>query len=203
MKRLPALSVILLSFFLLVSFASSGRAQQRQQPESQSPPATQSPPVTAKSHGSSAIAPNASGSVAAQEGIQPEARRELQCQNCHATGKPLPYLGGAQFHADEHTNYNAGFHAKAAQAGHKAATCLDCHTRGGDLTTMLPKSDPRSTINRSNLAETCGKCHGDPSMMKGTGISERPFISYRESVHAQAVARGNPNAAVCTDCHRA
>lgn len=203
MKRLPALAVVLLSLFLLVGFAGSGRAQQRQQPEALSPPATQSPPVTAKSHGSSAVAPNASGSVAAQEGLQPEVRRELQCQNCHATGKPLPYLGGAQFHTDEHANYNAGFHAKAAQAGHKAATCLDCHTRGGDLTTMLPKSDTRSTINRSNLAETCGKCHGDPSMMKGTGISERPFVSYRESVHAQAVSRGNPNAAVCTDCHRA
>jgi cytochrome c553 len=25
---------------------------------------------------------------------------------------------------------------------------------------MLPASDPRSTVNRSNLAETCGKCHG-------------------------------------------
>ena len=202
MRRLPALSVLLLllSFFLVVSFNSPGRAQQQQQPS----PVAQSPPGAAiNTNGPAAVAPNPSGSVAAQEGLRPEARRDLQCQNCHAAGKPLPYLGGAQFHTDEHAAYQVGFHAKAAQAGRKAATCLDCHTRGGDLTTMLPQSDPRSTINRSNLAETCGKCHGDPSVMNGTGISERPFISYRESVHAQAVSRGNPNAAVCTDCHRA
>jgi formate dehydrogenase gamma subunit len=37
--------------------------------------------------------------------------------------------------------------------------------------------------------------------MQGSGISERPFLSYRESVHAKAIARGNSNAAVCTDCH--
>jgi formate dehydrogenase gamma subunit len=37
--------------------------------------------------------------------------------------------------------------------------------------------------------------------MKGSGISDRPFLSYRESVHAKALARGNASAAVCTDCH--
>lgn len=38
-------------------------------------------------------------------------------------------------------------------------------------------------------------------MMQGSGISDRPFLSYRESVHAKAIARGNLSAAVCTDCH--
>ena len=37
--------------------------------------------------------------------------------------------------------------------------------------------------------------------MQGSGISDRPFLSYRESVHAKAIARGNTLAAVCTDCH--
>jgi formate dehydrogenase gamma subunit len=37
--------------------------------------------------------------------------------------------------------------------------------------------------------------------MQGSGISNRPFLSYEESVHAQAIARGNLRAAVCTDCH--
>jgi formate dehydrogenase gamma subunit len=37
--------------------------------------------------------------------------------------------------------------------------------------------------------------------MRGSGISNRPLLSYRESVHAQAIARGNLSAAVCTDCH--
>lgn len=125
----------------------------------------------------------------------------LDCQGCHAPGKALPYLGGAKFHADVHTAYDRGFHAQAIQGGHKAATCLDCHTRNGDMTTILRASDPKSTVNRGNIAETCGRCHGDKSVMQGSGISERPFLSYRESVHAKAIAQGNVSAAVCTDCH--
>ena len=125
----------------------------------------------------------------------------LQCQGCHAPGKTLPYLGGAKFHAEVHAAYDHGFHAQAIQGGHKAATCVDCHAKNSDMTTVLPASDPKSTINRSNIAETCGRCHGDKSVMQGSGISERPFLSYRESVHAKAIAQGNSGAAVCTDCH--
>ena len=125
----------------------------------------------------------------------------LECQGCHAPGKALPYLGGAKFHTDVHSAYDRGFHAQAIQGGHKAATCIDCHTRNGDMTTILPASERNSTINRSNIAETCGRCHGDKSVMQGSGISERPFLSYRESVHAKAIAQGNVGAAVCTDCH--
>ncbi|HEY5838631.1 MAG TPA: cytochrome c3 family protein, partial [Pyrinomonadaceae bacterium] len=85
--------------------------------------------------------------------------------------------------------------------GSKAASCVDCHARNRDLSTMLPASDPRSTINRANIAETCGRCHADKSVMQGSGISDRPSLSYRESVHAKAIAGGNLSAAVCTDCH--
>jgi formate dehydrogenase gamma subunit len=113
----------------------------------------------------------------------------------------LPYLGGDKFHADAHTGYDRGFHARGVQGGMKAATCIDCHTTNHDLTTILPASDPKSTISRSNIAETCGRCHGDKSVMRGSGISDRPFLSYRESVHAKALAQGNISAAVCTDCH--
>ena len=126
----------------------------------------------------------------------------LTCQGCHGSGKPLPYLGGALFHAQVHADYNHGFHAQSIKNGTRGATCVDCHTRNGDLTTVLPANDPKSTINRSNIAETCGRCHGDKSVMAGSGISDRPFLSYRESVHAKAIARGDTNAAVCSDCHK-
>lgn len=125
----------------------------------------------------------------------------LDCQGCHAPGKTLPYLGGARFHTQPHDAYDRGFHARAIQSGHKAASCIDCHAKNGDMTTMLPAADSNSTINRNNIAETCGRCHGDKTVMRGSGISDRPFLSYRESVHAKALARGNTGAAVCTDCH--
>jgi len=125
----------------------------------------------------------------------------LQCQGCHAAGKTLPYLGGALFHTEPHRDYDHGFHAQSIKNGAKGATCVDCHTRNGDLMTLLPASDPNSTINRATISETCGRCHGDKSVMQGSGITNQPFLSYRESVHAQAIARGNTAAAVCTDCH--
>lgn len=125
----------------------------------------------------------------------------LQCQGCHGPGKQLPYLAGSLFHTAPHTAYDHSFHAQAVRNGGKAAACLDCHTKNGDMTTMLPASDPKSTINRANVAETCGRCHGDKTIMQGSGISNRPLLAYRESVHAKAIARGNMSAAVCTDCH--
>ena len=132
---------------------------------------------------------------------QPATKPELQCSGCHGAGKTLPYLGGAQFHAAPHTEYERSFHALSKKNGAKSAKCLDCHTRDGNLTSLLPAADPQSPINRANIAETCGKCHGDKSVMQGSGISDRPFLSYQESVHAEAIARGNTSAAVCTDCH--
>ena len=125
----------------------------------------------------------------------------LQCQGCHGPGKQLPYLAGSLFHTAQHQGYDHSFHEQAKQNGAKAAACLDCHTRNGDMTTILPASDPKSTIYRANIAETCGRCHGDKSVMQGSGISNRPLLAYRESVHAKAMARGNMSAAVCTDCH--
>jgi formate dehydrogenase gamma subunit len=144
--------------------------------------------------------PNEGALVGGSNANVPAAPPNLQCQGCHAPGKTLPYLAGSLFHAAPHAAYDHSYHAKAINNG-KAATCLDCHTKNGDLTTMLPASDPNSTINRATIAATCGKCHGDKSVMQGSGISDRPFLSYQESVHAKAMARGNTSAAVCTDCH--
>jgi formate dehydrogenase gamma subunit len=138
--------------------------------------------------------------VASQEPAKP-GTPSLDCAGCHGAGKTLPFLGGVQFHAEAHKAYDHGFHARAIQNGRSAASCLDCHSVGGDMSTIRPASDPRSTINRSNLAKTCGSCHGSSSVMDGTGISNRPFVSYQESVHARAILHGNTKAAVCIDCH--
>src|SRR6266542_4520519 len=188
MKHRVSIGVAVLCLAL---FSASGLTMlHRVQAQSPSPPpAGQSSAGAKKSEGTPAIAP---GTVA---------KPTLQCQGCHGAGKTLPYLGGALFHSLQHTAYDKGFHAQAIGKSGKAATCLDCHARNGDMTTIQPASEPRSTINRANIAVTCGRCHGDKSVMQGSGISDRPFLSYRESVHAQAIARGNTRAAVCTDCH--
>src|SRR5688572_20974413 len=91
--------------------------------------------------------------------------------------------------------------APSASSPPSSTQTLDCHTTNHNLTKILPASDSKSTICRSNIAVTCGRCHGDKSIMRGSGISDRPFLSYRESVHVKALAQGNTSAAVCTDCH--
>lgn len=151
---------------------------------------------------SASIQPNQGAVIGGPDAAaSPALPPDLQCQGCHAPGKQLPYLAGSLFHSKPHADYDKGFHAQSLHTGGKAASCLDCHTRNRDLSTMLPASDPRSTINRANIAETCGRCHADKSVMQGSGISDRPILSYRESVHAEAIAKGNMSAAVCTDCH--
>ncbi len=56
------------------------------------------------------------------------------------------------------TTYENSFHGIALKFGDlHAANCASCH----GVHEILPSSDPRSSINRANLARTCGKCHPD------------------------------------------
>lgn len=178
MKRYLPLAILLFVFLLGGPFQCAR------------PGAAQSPTPAAQP------APVSKTSATAQPGYN-----ALACQGCHAAGKTLPYLGGALFHTGPHNAYDHSFHAQSLLSGARGAGCLDCHTRNGDRATILPAGDPKSTINRANIADTCGRCHGDSSVMQGSGITNQPLLSYRESVHAEAVARGNTQAAVCTDCH--
>src|SRR5215471_16348780 len=119
---------------------------------------------------SSSVQPNAGAVIGGPNSTLATRPPELQCQGCHGAGKQLPYMAGSLFHTDPHNGYDHSFHAQAKQSGAKAAACLDCHTRNGDMTTILPASDPKSSINRANIAETCGRCHGDKTVMEGSGI---------------------------------
>ena len=193
MKRYPAVAIVLTAIPLcaVLSLALINlkpvKAQSNQN-------ANQNIPATP-------VKPNEGSIIGGPNASVPAVPPNLQCQGCHAPGKQLPYLAGSLFHTAPHAGYDHSFHAQAVHNGTKAATCLDCHTKNGDMTTILTATDPNSTINRATVAETCGKCHGDKSVMQGSGISDRPLLSYRESVHAKAMARGNTSAAVCTDCH--
>ncbi|HEX8888405.1 MAG TPA: cytochrome b/b6 domain-containing protein [Pyrinomonadaceae bacterium] len=182
MKRHVSIAVVLLFLLTWIAFRFTvSTSAQVESGSNTSPPTVQSSQPAPKTEGATKLA--------------------LDCKGCHGAGKTLPFLGGELFHKEAHAAYDQGFHAKGIQNGKKAATCLDCHSHNGDMATILPASDPNSTISRANLALTCGKCHGDPSVMQGTNISNRPFLSYQESVHGKAISRGNFSAAVCTDCH--
>ncbi len=127
------------------------------------------------------------------------------CTDCHTDVKSAPHETTpakpkcATCHADQQTAYEHGIHAKAAAAGNtNVAKCQDCH---GSVHEILPSSDPKSKVARTNIPQTCGACHGQKFVMASSGVSSAPFTSYQESVHGKAVAAGSETAAVCTDCH--
>jgi formate dehydrogenase gamma subunit len=54
------------------------------------------------------------------------------------------------------SSYQDSYHGLASKLGSTiVANCASCH----GVHNILPSSDPRSTINHANLANTCGQCH--------------------------------------------
>ena len=68
-----------------------------------------------------------------------------------------------------------------------APSCNDCH----GVHDIKRGMDRDSKVNHANIAKTCGQCH--------VKVEE----TYNRSVHGQALAKGDKNAPVCTDCHTA
>ena len=83
-------------------------------------------------------------------------------------------------------SYQQSVHGHAVAAGsEKAAVCTDCH----GTHEILDAKDSKSPIFKFNVPFTCGKCHD--------AISKE----FQQSIHGTAVAQGNWQAPVCTDCH--
>ena len=81
--------------------------------------------------------------------------------------------------------YSHSIHADLLKKNGKGATCVDCHGSH----TIKPASDPESSVNRSNIVRTCGKCHSEVEH------------HYLNSSHGKALTQGIKYAPVCTDCH--
>lgn len=105
------------------------------------------------------------------------------CSACHGQKFVMAKAGLSTQSA---ISYESSVHGRAVAHGSaKAAVCTDCH----DHHAVRPANDPLSGIFKFNVARTCGQCHASIA------------AHYAESVHGKALARGNWNAPVCTDCH--
>ncbi len=110
------------------------------------------------------------------------------CARCHREGqKAAVRYAGPQHEIIKH--YTESTHGKGLlKSGLTVtATCHSCHTAHS----VLPRSDPESSVNVKNVPATCGRCHH--------GIQEQ----YVQSVHATRVAKSNKELPVCSDCHTA
>jgi cytochrome b subunit of formate dehydrogenase len=105
------------------------------------------------------------------------------CGSCHGQ----KFVMAASGHSSQvFVSYEESVHGKAVAAGsEKAAVCTDCHGSHE----ILAASDPKSPIFKFNVPATCAKCH--------TNVEQQ----FAQSIHGQAIAHGNWQAPVCTDCH--
>ncbi|MDH3404819.1 MAG: cytochrome c3 family protein, partial [Acidobacteriota bacterium] len=94
--------------------------------------------------------------------------------------------------------YQTSQHGLSVAGGdERAAVCTDCH----GVHDIRAPDHPRSPANPANLGATCGRCHGDRSLMERYGHDHELVERYESSVHGRAVAAGNVAAPTCVNCH--
>lgn len=91
--------------------------------------------------------------------------RAPACTDCHgahgmlAADSTLEAAGFercAECHTKTRGPYEDSYHGQAKELGSKkAASCADCHSAHS----IRPASDPKSTVAKANLQQTCGNCH--------------------------------------------
>jgi formate dehydrogenase gamma subunit len=131
---------------------------------------------------------------------------EDACQSCHGDPHEVKAAAGllpskcAECHSQEVKDFHASIHGQAAAKGDPdAPNCTSCH---GPVHQIQPSTEPTSKVAKKNLPDTCAACHSNPGFLSRHDIPfAHPVELYRQSVHGQAVANGNENAATCSDCH--
>ncbi len=110
---------------------------------------------------------------------------EETCGNCHSRPDVLALLG---LHGRGPVEaYDLSVHNRILreEPDKNAPTCISCH----GYHEIFLMSDPRSSFNKLNRAETCGGCHTD--------VKDK----YYESIHWAALKRGHLESPTCNDCH--
>jgi cytochrome b subunit of formate dehydrogenase len=127
----------------------------------------------------------------------------MTCLSCHGTHMDEEEVeqfdaGCGSCHEDVEETYRGSVHRFGRLAGNEgAATCADCHA-GHDVRAA---EDPESRVHPANIAEMCGDCHGDSSMVASNYVRlPMALPRYQGSVHGGLDSEGIP-AATCTDCH--
>lgn len=100
------------------------------------------------------------------------------CNRCHSDIEFVrEHALGSVIPGDE---FKQSVHGKSGEV-----TCISCHG-SHDLRSLI---DPKSSIFRSNIPQTCGSCH--PEVTK----------QFLESIHGVLASRGRSDAPTCTTCH--
>src|ERR1044072_4300692 len=121
--------------------------------------------------------------VAAASQFQGEKPSDDTCLACHQQAGMTAQIGGQPVPITIDAE-----HFSASVHGTEKVACVDCHTNiTGFPHPEVTASSPRDFSLQMYL--TCQKCHADQ------------YQKTLDSVHQKALAAGNTDAAVCTDCH--
>ncbi|RPI90494.1 MAG: ammonia-forming cytochrome c nitrite reductase subunit c552, partial [Chloroflexi bacterium] len=121
--------------------------------------------------------------VAAAPQSQDEQPTDESCLACHQQEGMTAQVGGEPLPVTiDPEKFSASVH------GTEDIACVDCHTN----ITGFPHPEVTASSRRDftmELYPTCQECHLEQ------------YEKTLDSVHQRAIAAGNTNAAVCTDCH--
>lgn len=131
------------------------------------------------------------------------------CATCHGAAHEIQNTKSTAFrttvpgtcgmcHSDIAKAYQASVHGKAVARGvTQAPICTDCHGEHS----ILPPSNTASMVNRRNVSETCGNCHGDVRLARKFGLPPDRIVSFEASFHGMASKSGSQTVANCASCH--
>jgi len=108
------------------------------------------------------------------------------CGSCHREGSPVSRTH-AIHQSNILSNYSQSIHGEGLyrQGLTVTAVCTSCHTSHD----IRPHSDPRSSIHRDNITETCTQCHA------------RIADVHRRVIEGRLWAEDPGRIPVCVDCH--
>ncbi len=121
------------------------------------------------------------------------------CGRCHSDAQFMRQYNPS-VRVDQVTEYVTSVHGRRlAELGDTAvATCTSCHPAHS----IRPPTDPLSSVNPLNVAETCGACHANAEYMAEYPIPTDQLERYQRSVHWEMMSvERDLSAPTCNDCH--
>lgn len=120
------------------------------------------------------------------------------CGGCHANAEYMRRYS-ATISIDQLAMYRNSGHGKALARGElHSASCITCH----GFHDIKRAGDPSSPVYPTQVADTCGRCHGDPDHPASRKSAYNPVKAWKRSVHAyQMHENGDTTSPTCNDCH--
>lgn len=149
-----------------------------------------------------------------ERGVHGQARKKgnasaPDCAICHGDAHEVKAASSSEFrkavpetcgmcHSDISQQYLASVHGKALERGvNDAPLCTDCHGEHS----ILSHKDAQSPVNRGQIRETCGNCHGNVMLSRRFGLPADRIVSFDASFHGLASKSGSQSVANCASCH--